>query len=105
MHISSSALTARVPGPPLRFLARRTQAEAILAEGKADAIFMARELLRERVICAGARSSARAFFGAPLLTPAPPPCPRRPYFPLKAAKALGFDLGAAYPKQYQRGRV
>jgi hypothetical protein len=51
MHFSSSALTARVPGPPLRFLARRAQAEAILAEDKADAIFMARELLRERVIC------------------------------------------------------
>ena len=39
------------------------------------------------------------------ISPPPPPCSRRPYFPLKAAKALGFDLGAAYPKQYQRGRV
>ena len=50
------------------------QAETILAEGKADAIFMARELLRE------------------------------PYFPLKAAKALGFEIDY-YPKHYQRGRV
>ena len=46
----------------------------VAIEEKADAIFMARELLRE------------------------------PYFPLKAAKALGFEIDY-YPKHYQRGRV
>jgi 2,4-dienoyl-CoA reductase-like NADH-dependent reductase (Old Yellow Enzyme family) len=50
------------------------QAEAVLSEGRADVVFMARELLRE------------------------------PYFPLKAAKALGVEV-ADYPPQYQRGRV
>ena len=50
------------------------QAEAVLAEGRADAVFMARELLRE------------------------------PYFPLKAAKALGVEIDY-YPKSYLRGRV
>ena len=64
-HIPSSALlppppalTARMRGTPLP-LPCLAQAETILAEGKADAIFMARELLREQVFCAGARSCPR----------------------------------------------
>ena len=48
------------------------QAEAILAEGKADMIFMAREMLRD------------------------------PYFPLRAAKELGYDI--KWPVQYERAK-
>jgi 2,4-dienoyl-CoA reductase-like NADH-dependent reductase (Old Yellow Enzyme family) len=48
------------------------QAELILREGQADVIFMAREFLRD------------------------------PYFPLHAAKALGFD--AKWPVQYERAK-
>ncbi|HVA66700.1 MAG TPA: NADH:flavin oxidoreductase/NADH oxidase [Elusimicrobiota bacterium] len=48
------------------------QAEGILAQGKADAVFLARELLRD------------------------------PYWPLRAAKALGAD--APWPKQYERAK-
>lgn len=48
------------------------QAEAILAEGKADMIFMAREMLRD------------------------------PYFPLRAARELGYDI--KWPVQYERAK-
>ncbi|HKX16707.1 MAG TPA: NADH:flavin oxidoreductase/NADH oxidase [bacterium] len=50
------------------------QAEAILAEGRADLIAMARELLRD------------------------------PYFPLRAAKALGHADAASWPVQYVRAK-
>ncbi|PNH02923.1 NADPH dehydrogenase [Tetrabaena socialis] len=51
------------------------QAEAVLQEGKADAIFIGRELLRD------------------------------PHWPLRAAAELGYEGDAArYPRQYDRGR-
>jgi 2,4-dienoyl-CoA reductase-like NADH-dependent reductase (Old Yellow Enzyme family) len=49
------------------------QAEAIVAEGKADVVLLARELLRD------------------------------PYWPLRAAQALGADV--TWPVQYLRARV
>jgi len=49
------------------------QAEAILEQGQADMIFMAREMLRD------------------------------PYFPLRAARELGYD-DVPYPIQYERAR-
>ncbi len=53
-------------------IVKSDQAEAILAEGKADMIFMAREMLRD------------------------------PYFPLRAAKELGYDI--KWPLQYERAK-
>lgn len=53
-------------------IVRSDQAEAILTEGKADMIFMAREMLRD------------------------------PYFPLRAAKELGYDI--KWPVQYERAK-
>jgi 2,4-dienoyl-CoA reductase-like NADH-dependent reductase (Old Yellow Enzyme family) len=49
------------------------QAEAIVSEGKADLVFFARQMLRD------------------------------PYFPLRAARALGVDVG--WPVQYLRARL
>ncbi len=54
------------------FITDPRQAEEIVATGKADAVFLARELLRD------------------------------PYWPLRAAGALGADV--AWPKQYARAK-
>jgi 2,4-dienoyl-CoA reductase-like NADH-dependent reductase (Old Yellow Enzyme family) len=54
------------------FITEPVQAEQIVATGLADAVFMARELLRD------------------------------PYWPLRAARALGVDL--AWPPQYERAK-
>ena len=48
------------------------QAEQIIADGEADMVFLAREMLRE------------------------------PYWPIYAAKELGVDAGAITPIQYGR---
>ncbi len=53
-------------------IVRSDQAEAIIAEGKADMVFMAREMLRD------------------------------PYFPLRAARELGYDI--KWPVQYERAK-
>jgi 2,4-dienoyl-CoA reductase-like NADH-dependent reductase (Old Yellow Enzyme family) len=53
-------------------IVKSDQAEAILANGQADVIVMAREFLRD------------------------------PYFPLRAARELGYDI--KYPDQYERAK-
>lgn len=63
---------AQVRTGAVGLITRPEQAEEIVASGKADCVLMARELLRD------------------------------PYWPLRAAKALGAEI--AWPKQYARAR-
>ena len=54
------------------FISDSQQAEKIIAEGHSDVVFIARQFLKD------------------------------PYFPLRAAKELGFEI--PWPKQYERGK-
>ncbi len=64
---------AGIPTGAVGIIVTPEQAEEILATGKADLIFMARELLRD------------------------------PYFPLRAARELGYD-DMPWPVQYERAK-
>jgi len=63
---------AGIPTGAVGIIVNAQQAEAILTEGKADLIFMAREMLRD------------------------------PYFPLRAARELDYDI--KWPVQYERAK-
>lgn len=63
---------AVIPTGAVGLITDAKQAEEILHKGEADLIFLARELLRN------------------------------PYFPLEAAKELGYEIG--WPKQYERAK-
>jgi len=64
---------AGIPTGAVGIIVSPEQAEAIIANGQADLIFMARELLRD------------------------------PYFPLRAARELGYD-DMPWPVQYERAK-
>jgi len=63
---------AEIPTGAVGLITNASQAEEILENGDADLIFLARELLRN------------------------------PYFPLEAAKELGYEID--WPKQYERAK-
>jgi 2,4-dienoyl-CoA reductase-like NADH-dependent reductase (Old Yellow Enzyme family) len=66
---------AQIPTGAVGLITDPKQANAIIEEGQADLVLLARELLRE------------------------------PYWPLKAALALGVDEKAPWPSQYERGKL
>lgn len=63
---------ANIPTGAVGMITKPTQAEEILEEGRADLVILAREMLRD------------------------------PYFPLRAAHELGYEI--KWPLQYERGK-